>query len=180
MKTQILNLRSLAWMSALVMITTFFSCEKDPLRHCRQDPTCEYFTCKVNGERWEPQCNSDIIFGCTPWDVQYYKNIPALDMYIDNEQRKQRITLLVRDKKLILGENDLYTSSFIETSFSDGNKLANCKIFIIDSLAFQSLQISKIDTINRYLTGTFYFTGKNECGDEVQITDGEFNLHYRF
>src|SRR5690606_6426149 len=96
MKTQILNLRSLAWMSALLMITTFFSCEKDPLRNCRQDPTCEYFTCKVNGVQWEPQCNSEPLFGCTPWDVQYYKSLEWLIMNVSSEDLKQSFLIYVK------------------------------------------------------------------------------------
>ena len=115
-----------------MMTFTFFSCEKDPLEDCRKDPTCEYFTCKVNGERWEPQCEGEPFFGgCTPWDVQYYKNIPALDMYIDNKNIKQRFTLLVRDYRLKLGNNNLFAKNFIETSFSNGNRSSNCIIYVI-------------------------------------------------
>jgi|SRR5690606_5247928 len=181
MKTKILNLRSLTWMSALVMITIFFSCEKDPLRHCRQDPTCEYFTCKVNGERWEPQCNSDIIFGCTPWDVQYYRKTSGnLGMYIRNESIKQNFTLLTRNQILKIGENELFINEDIQTRYSDLTKSENCVRFKIDTLVPYSFYLSRIDTISYYLTGTFHFTGKNDCGEEVQITDGEFNLHYRF
>src|SRR5690606_27861780 len=130
MKTQILNIRSLAWMSALVMITTFFSCEKDPLRHCRHDPTCEYFTCKVNGQRWDTQCNSDIIFGCTLWDVQYYRKTSGnMEMYVDNEKKGQNMAFYTRKERLKIGENKLYTNNFIETFYADGSNLTNCKIF---------------------------------------------------
>jgi hypothetical protein len=53
MKTQTMNLKTSLWLLILMMALTFFSCEKDPFEDCRKDPNCEYFTCKVNGERLE-------------------------------------------------------------------------------------------------------------------------------
>ncbi|MFZ1705359.1 MAG: hypothetical protein WAT79_13505 [Saprospiraceae bacterium] len=183
MKSKKLNSMALIWLFVMMMTTFFFSCEKekDPLEACRKDPTCEYFVCKVNGERWEPQCNRDPLFGCTPWDVQYYRNTSGnLGMYIRNESLSQNFTLLTRNQILKIGDNELFTNENIQTRFSNLNNMESCVRYELDTLKFSSLYISKIDTINYYLSGTFNFTGKNDCGEEVKITDGEFNLSYRF
>jgi hypothetical protein len=175
-----MNLKTSLWFFTLMMTLTFFSCEKDPFEDCRKDPTCEYFTCKVNGERWEPQCEGEPFFGCTPWDVQYSKNIPSLDLSAKNEKRSQNILMIVHKTILKEGENKLYSDINIQTFFADGKFSNGCKIFNIDTLTSSTLNISKIDTVDYFLSGTFHFTAKNDCGDVMTITDGEFNLPYRF
>jgi hypothetical protein len=182
MKTQTKNIKTFLWLLTLMMTLSFFSCEKDPLEDCRKDPTCEYFICKVNGERWEPQCKGEPFFGgCTPWDVQYYRKTSGnLGMYIKNESIKQNFIFLTRNQKLILGNNKLYKDEFIQTFYADGKFSEGCKIFIIDTLTSSTLNITKIDTVDYFLSGTFHFTAKNDCGDVMTITDGEFNLPYRF
>ena len=177
MKTQTKNLKTSLWLLTLMMTFTFFSCEKDPLEDCRKDPTCEYFTCKVNGERWEPNCDGGPLFGCTPWDVLYGGGIKAMDMHIDNEAKNSRITMIVRKEWLKIGNNQLYTDDFIQTFYADGGEI--CNIFVLDTISPHSFNILQIDTIKYYLKGTFNFKGKNDCGDQVTITDGEFNLPYR-
>jgi hypothetical protein len=180
MKTQTKNLKTFLWLLTLMMTLSFFSCEKDPYEDCRKDPTCEYFTCKVNGERWEPQCDGGPLFGCTPWSVQYSKNIPSFDLSIKNEIKKQHILLIVHKTPLKLGENKLYIDEFIQTRYSDSFKSSECRRFKIDTLLPFSFKLNKIDSLNRILKGTFSFTAKNDCSEFVSITDGEFNLPYSF
>ncbi|MBK8622889.1 MAG: hypothetical protein IPN79_14330 [Saprospiraceae bacterium] len=181
MKTQTKNLKTSLWMLTLLMTLTFFSCEKDPLEDCRKDPTCEYFTCKVNGVRWEPQCKGEPFFGgCTPWDVQYYRKTSGnIEMHIKNKNAGQNFAFLTRNEKLRIGDNKLHVDEFYGTFFSDGSD-NGCNIFVLDTISPYSFHILKIDTIKYYLMGTFDFKGNNDCGDQVTITDGEFNLPYRF
>ena len=41
------------------------------------------------------------------------------------------------------------------------------------------LYISKFDSINRILSGTFFFTGtKVSTGEKVTVTDGRFDIRY--
>ncbi len=47
--------------------------DKEPYSRCKDDPTCEYFRCKVNGKWWTPDCEQGPLFGCTHTDVQYYR-----------------------------------------------------------------------------------------------------------
>ena len=181
-QTRQINSKTTVWLFITTIVILFFSCEKDddPFKECRKNPDCEYFTCKVNGKRWEPRCISEPLFGCTPWDVQYYRNIPALDIYIDNEKENEHFTFLIRNSKLSMGENKLFINDDIQTRFSNLNNSVQCVRFKLDTLKAYSFYISKIDSINYYLSGKFHFTGKNECGEEVLITEGEFNLPYRF
>ena len=180
MKTQNFIHKTMAWIILCIISIILFSCEKDPLEDCRKDPACEYFTCKVNGKRWEPQCDGGPLFGCTPWDVQYYRNIPALDIYIDNEKEKEHFTFLIRNKKLTIGDNELFINENIQTRFSNLNLVDSCIRYKLDTLQIYSFNVTKIDTINYFLSATFHFISKNDCGEEVHITDGEFNLPYRF
>ena len=176
------KLKPMVWIIATILATTFFSCEKDddPFKECRKHPDCEYFTCKINGKRWEPRCISEPLFGCTPWDLQYYRKTSGnMGMYIKNESLKQNFTFLTRNQILKIGNNKLYKDEFIQTFFSDGRS-SNCNIFSIDTLSTYSFNITKIDTLKYFLTGRFNFKGRNVCGEEVLITDGEFNLPYRF
>jgi hypothetical protein len=182
MKTQTKNIKTFLWLLTLMMTLSFFSCEKDPLEDCRKDPTSEYFTCKVNGERWEPQCEGEPLFGgCTPWDVQYYRKTSGnLGMYIKNESNKQNFTFLTRNQKIKIGENKLYLDDEIQTRFSNLNLIDSCIRYKLDTFQIYSFNVTKIDTINYFLSATFHFIGKNDCGEEIHISDGEFNLPYRF
>ena len=181
MKTKIFNLKTLAWIFAITLTTVFFSCEKDddPFKECRKHPDCEYFTCKINGKRWEPQCDGGPLFGCTPWDVQYSKNVPGFFASVTNENENQHVYLTVRGKKLQIGSNKLYIDEFVQTRFFDGSNQA-CSNYLIDTLQNYDLVISRIDSVNNYLSGKFYFTAINKCNEIKTISDGEFNLPYTF
>ena len=173
----------MVWILATILTTLFFSCEKDddPFKECRKNPDCEYFTCKINGKRWEPQCDGGPLFGCTPWDVQYYRKTSGnLSMSVENENKRQNFKFITRQSRLEFGDNKFYTDEFIQTFFADGNFSQGCNIFIIDTLSSSTLIITKIDTVDYFLSGTFHFRGKNDCGAELTISEGEFNLPYRF
>ena len=176
MKTQIKNLKTSVWFLTLMMTLSFFSCEKDPLEDCRKDPTCEYFTCKVNGERWEPQCEGEPFFGCTPWDVQYYRINGYIEAVIKNEKNKTGFKF---ELKNIKNENQDY---FFEpdSRFYESNNNQNCVSYYLFNQGYNLFRFEKIDTINKFIKAKFSFKTLNDCGEEVHITDGEFNLPYRF
>jgi ABC-type uncharacterized transport system substrate-binding protein len=44
--------------------------------------------------------------------------------------------------------------------------------FILDAL------VSKFDTINRIVAGTFYFTAIDSSGKTVKVTNGRFDIKY--
>ena len=177
------KLKPMVWILATILTTLFFSCEKDddPFKECRKHPDCEYFTCKIDGKRWEPQCDGGPLFGCTPWDVQYYRKTSGnLSMSVENEENNQFFKFVTKELKLKIGNNKLYIDEDIQTRFSNLNLNDSCIRYKLDTFQPYSFNVTKIDTINYYLSAYFSFIGKNDCGDEVIITDGEFNLPYRF
>lgn len=60
--------------------------------------------------------------------------------------------------------------------FSDLN--TNSKDYITDSLNNGIVSFSRFDTINRVISGTFYFTAKSSDSSIIRVTDGRFDLQY--
>jgi hypothetical protein len=178
MKTKFFYFKTLTWITVTIMTTMFFSCEKDdePFKECRKHPDCEYFTCKVNGKRWEPQCDGGPLFGCTPWDVQYYKKSGFLEAIIQNEETKTGIKIELREIKL---ENTKYGFER-DSGYFNSNNIQDCVFFNLSTGEFNEISFETIDTINYFIKAKFSMVTINECGEEVHITEGEFNLPYRF
>lgn len=155
------------------------SCDNDDLKDCKADPDCEYFTCKVNGEEWSTNCERDPLFACSAIDVQYYKDISGFSLVAVNGNKKETVFLEVYSK-LKLGSNKYFINNSVATKYTNGNKEVNCRKFRLDTLISNDLFLTKIDTINFELEGTFFLECKNECNETVKITDGEFRVKYRF
>ncbi|MFI5221152.1 MAG: DUF6252 family protein [Bacteroidia bacterium] len=47
-----------------------------------------------------------------------------------------------------------------------------------DTLHTGQLNVSTYDPVHRIVSGTFYFNGKSFPGDELKITEGQFDLKY--
>jgi hypothetical protein len=164
-----------------MMTLSFFSCEKDPLEDCRKDPTCEYFTCKVNGVRWEPQCKGEPFFGgCTPWDVQYYKNIDWLIINVRNETLENSALIYVNGQISNNTIHEIFTENNSPSTFFLKNTIDSCSNYKVIKGYNNFLEITRFNPDLKVINGKFSFTAKNNCGDVVTITDGEFNLPYRF
>ena len=175
------KLKPMVWILATILTTLFFSCEKDddPFKECRKHPDCEYFTCKIDGKRWEPLCDGGPLFGCTPWDVQYYRNTPNLFMIIKNESLNQYLRISCKEK-LTLGGNNLNTKGNFKTMFFNDQLQIQCEDHYLDTLYANSFSLLTIDTTAYRISGTFNLRFKNDCNSAIDFTDGEFNLPYRF
>lgn len=76
-----------------------------------------------------------------------------------------------------LGTFNLYPSDnkrFISTFFYIDGKSK----YITSSVSSGELNITKLDSINEIISGTFYFDAVNEAGEIVEIRDGRFDLKY--
>ena len=51
-------------------------------------------------------------------------------------------------------------------------------IFVALKFVATYLTITKLDKVNRILSGTFEFAQVKQCYDEVRITDGRFDVRY--
>jgi len=141
------------------------------------------FGCRVNGVNWTPyfQCGF-MTGGCR-----------ELGFYVNSTDSVHRLPLrfsLITERRN--ADNTFSDFSFDTYWLSPINQVEN----IFDSLsigydkneehysqAYQSytsgaVNITKLDTINHIMSGTFSFTLYNSNGDSVVITDGRFDLTF--
>jgi len=160
------------------------SCNKDPLDACAEDPTCEYFRCKVNGEWWTPDCEDGPLFGCRHTDVLYYQHLNGggLEIYTSKDSDNSGINFYAWNINTpnisynFIYNNQNYLTRFYENKDNSGNR----NRFFIDTSAINYIIFSKIDTLNFILEGKFYFEGLDDGGNRKIISDGSFRQKYRF
>ena len=162
-------------------MTTFLltSCEKEPYKACKEDPTCEYLRCKVNGEWWTPDCEQGPLFGCDHTDVQYYKEDGYLSISSTSKKKDEGFYILALDV-LSTGDYDLYDGVNVKTRFRRGSNIVDCWVYYIISGEASNITIDYLDNSNYVVGGSFLFKCKNDCGEILNITDGEFRQKYRF
>lgn len=136
------------------------------------------FRCKVNGVEWTPHCISDF-FGCSAVDCQYYVGSRTIELVAIRENHDnsidQGIKLVKYNAKI--GLNEITYKSSV---FSDLNNPSGCSSYIIDTSFYRSISIIEVDSLDYIISGTFEFTAVNSCSDTVKITDGYFDVNYRF
>jgi hypothetical protein len=136
------------------------------------------FGCLVNGEVWLPEVK--------PYQMFIYSLTSSYEfgnaLIIARKSIKNGGVLVVSEG-VTLSLYNFYQQGFIELSpysgsagqFRDG--LADCT-FVTDSVQKGSVNILKLDTVQKIISGTFEFTvGKLNC-DTVRITDGRFDVKY--
>lgn len=147
---------------------------------CFDDPDCEYFRCKVNGEEWSTNCERDPLFACSAIDVLYGKSLNALDFKAINQSNNQTITFFLRNSNIKLGKNKLFKDDFLISRFSDGKKVTDCILYPIDTLKENFVELFLIDTINFKLEGKVEMNCLNNCNESIKIEDAVFKVKYRF
>jgi hypothetical protein len=55
---------------------------------------------------------------------------------------------------------------------------SSSKIFYTNSISTGQLRITKLDSLNQIVSGTFWFNAVNSNGDTFKVTDGRFDVHY--
>ncbi len=165
-------LKILPTLLAIMSILTFTTCEKNTCQNCY--PTI--FECKVDGKTWKTSCESKDLFGCSALDVQLYSN--SISIVAKNNDKDEIIKLIVKENigegifNLYDGPNDIYTILF-------SSNFGSCREKRIDSSLKNSFVITKLDTVNQILQGTFEFTTLNPCGKEIKVTAGKVDVIYR-
>ena len=142
------------------------------------------FGCKVNGEIFVPKDGGGkpglfcqyVNLGNVP-DGGWHLNIPAY-----NYSTKRGIS--IETDSLLLVEGGTYEFGTVEgtaNAFYIVNNNTTGGVDVYSKLMGGSgqLYISKFDSINRILSGTFFFTGtKVSTGEKVTVTDGRFDIRY--
>jgi hypothetical protein len=169
--------------SALLLVTffTFSQCKKKdvPQLPPETETGAMTFGCKVNGEIFVPQDGN----GRSGFKVEYvnlgtepgggwYLNIAAFD-----RKSISRPLVSVTTDSLLISEGSTYNFK---------NAKGNAKAFYVTSGNVFSkldndtgqLKIIKFDQLSRIISGTFLFTGTDENGGKVNVTEGRFDVRY--
>jgi hypothetical protein len=138
------------------------------------------FGCKVNGEIWIPyyQCSYGTS-GCDELGFHVYSS--------DSVNKLPLQFTLVAERSI---SDNNYSAFFINTYSGanitqTGNIYNSLSIWCVigndyhtQSLYTGSMNLTKLDTVNNIMSGTFSFTQYNSPSDSVVVTDGRFDLTF--
>ena len=131
---------------------------------------------KVDGKNWVPYFKGVSVSGEAEIkvgynDVTHSFGIIALRLIKDINQE---FRFSVED---IIDTGEYFDKDHTENIyFSDFNKETH--LFQVDLNSSGSVIITRLDTINQIVSGTFFFTVENAVGERLQITDGRFDYNY--
>jgi hypothetical protein len=141
------------------------------------------FGCRINGETWVAYTDSfdALLGGDKELDVRY--------RYYDNLGNAQ----IQASKKIAELECDTFNQFFTlhiinakegVTQFTYNSSLIDWELGIsykLDTLSFNEVNITKIDTVESILSGTFKFQLiSTDFQDTLQVTEGRFDAPYTF
>ncbi len=143
------------------------------------------FGCVVNGEVWTPYYQCGLINFLTQCEELHTVVTP-----FDTASKLRYEFNLFTSRKIGQGSfsSFIITTGILKTGNMDSSFVVT---FNKDSIVyypryplnrtFNALTVTKLDTINQIISGTFYFTmysNYNPTGDSVVITDGRFDVTY--
>ena len=133
---------------------------------------------KVDGKNWVPYYVGVSLQGDTEIKVGYNQLIHGFS-----------ISALRRTKNIDQAF-DLNIESLVDTGeYFDEDHASNLYFadYNEENVLFQgdlnssgSIVITRLDTINQIISGTFFFTVENAVGERLQITDGRFDFKYPY
>ncbi len=128
------------------------------------------FGCKINGKVWVPK--GGLLHPV--FDGGYYQN----NLYLIAQRLgddHSSITMNFLDSVKAPGK-------YIIKEGADGRQTGRhfdgTRSYLADTAGSGVLTLTKLDTVNLIVSGTFYFTATNDSGDIVHITDGRFDIKY--
>ncbi|WP_426669156.1 DUF6252 family protein [Mucilaginibacter sp. McL0603] len=171
----------------IFFIMTVLSCKKQPVDQLSLLPPATQtgantFGCLVNGFALIPHNRSLVtgpllscgyglsehgyLFGITGGGKVRSGNFAAVSIQTDS-------------LKISEGETVPLTKFYVP-GYACGSYLENLPTHITNDDARGQLMITHLDTIKQIVSGTFYFNAVNTNGDTVKITNGRFDMHYKF
>jgi len=124
------------------------------------------FGCKVNGQVWLPSTPAWVDYTSSKLTMQAISTIrPASNV---------TIVLYKTVKSTGVFQIGSLTSEITECSFRNGSVF-----FYTDTINNGQINISRLDTINSIISGTFWFDARNKTtGEVVHVTEGRFDNKY--
>lgn len=175
---------SILLLLCIAVITTASECKK-PKQPAPDNPYglpnatqtgANIFACRINGQNWIAKNSRSNISGYTSNDTLVVSGAnPETTSYM--EIFFIRIYQLVdRQHKYRLSDTLKLYSEFVtnKNCFLNSGGLGVGKGKSFDG----ELNVTKIDRINKILSGTFWFNIKTDYCDTLKITDGRFDIKY--
>ncbi len=168
---------------ALVICLAFLSlsCHKEKL----PGPTEEgknTFGCKINGKNWVPNGGGGFS-GLPPVDGGYQGtndfDTTRNNVFIRAYDKSSSINIYLQS----VSRPGTYNLKFNTLDYANvlnpknyGYYGTNGDGFITTSQSTGTVSISRADTVNKIVSGTFEFTAVNNAGKTIKITDGRFDI----
>lgn len=159
---------------ALLISSLNIACKKDKTNQPTQIGANKMYA-KVNGVPWEPKgciaCNS-------AFSISYGDRI---NFGVEGKNIDQKITISIILRNLT--STGTYELTSTEFNFGD---LVNTTItynrFTTTKLNKGNITITKLDLVNKIISGTFEFTAEDKDNPQntVKVTDGWFDGKYEF
>lgn len=165
----------------LILTTLISGCEKEkevpvlpPITQTGEGT----FACRIDGEIWIAKnrlFGSPIGASNNQWEDKRW--------VIGGSAESSGISIQVCKDSVLIGESTLKGSFEIEGNCSNG--MIYMEGYTPQTASFQTslkdtgkIYISRFDTINRIISGTFYFDAVNSLGEKVEIRDGRFDVKF--
>ena len=159
----------------LLFCILFLSCEKDPIPINLPPNTTSgenTFGCYINGEIYIPEHRTVTLqYGPIELDFPSYPDY-VFGVFTNRVVHK---TDKIEDADLSFVVKNINEEGTYRILF--GNVIYNSKKFSVDSLCSGELVITRFDSTEKIISGTFNFVAKNEFDNEVvNVTNGRFDL----
>ncbi len=170
----------------LFSLFTFSQCKKnktDPPLPPETITGAMTFGCKVNGKVFVPEDGNGKpgLFVEYPYlgngpDGGFHLNIPAFNY----QSSPKRGVSIVTDSLLLFEGVSYYFEDSIGSAKAFYLEEANNGLVVYHKLKSDtgSLFITRHDQVNKILSGTFSFSGTNDNGAKVYVTEGRFDIRY--
>ena len=147
------------------------------------------FGMKVDGKDWIASSSIGINYSPPILSVQYYSISRGLVISSYNEWRNESVTFYIPN---VVGVGDyFFTCGYSLPDMSDADSTNNyCRTrfikynnddspennFVLYDKNESNMRITKFDTINKIISGTFSVNLYNSYGEKIEITDGRFEV----
>lgn len=137
--------------------------------------------CYINDKPWWPK--PYFVIGGTQFLEVSFNPLDDNRFYIQsvNKNDSTGSYMSLTCKKLKLGDNQIDTANQKQggwSVFEDYSFKNSCTTFTVDTTKVRTLLITRLDSINRIVSGTFEFTAYNKCGNILRFRQGRFDTNF--
>lgn len=142
------------------------------------------FGCKINGKKWVPN-GGGLFSGLEPVSGGFLQMTGAdgkkyvginIRAYSDDGQRVQLLINSRLPSTYLLNQDTPTRPAALTTADYGYYKSASGETFTTSAKYTGAIIINRADTVNRIVSGQFYFTAVSGKGETVNITEGRFDV----